>query len=131
MNTSKKQNAKKERMSEIISEEILGAKTFVHSLYPGHEETYQKYTILKLEIEGDTILFDLSDSNGITKYTLCDFKKCLNRETGDFYTFEHGEISFFSYHSKAEYEAKLAEREAKFKAAIAECEAALPKIKKN
>ena len=112
MNTSKKQNAKKERMSEIISEEILGAKTFVRSLYPGHKETYQEYTILKLKIEGDTILLELRNSKEETKYTLCGFKKRLNRKTGPFCTFKHGKISSFCYHSKAEYEAKLAERKA-------------------
>ena len=111
MNTSKKQNAKKERMSEIISEEILSATKFVYSLYPGDEETYKEYTILNLEIERDTIFLDLSDSNGKKeKYTLNHFEKFLNIETGPYCSYNNGTISFFSNQSEEEYKKELPER---------------------
>lgn len=133
MNTSKKQNAKKERMTTI--QEICTAKTFVHSYYPGdNTKTHKKYTILNLEIneKKSTIFLELRNSNEEKeRYTLNHFEEFLNRKTGPFCTFEHGEISFFSYHSKAEYEAELAELEAKRKAAIAEREAAIAKSKKE
>ena len=134
MNTSKKQNVKKERMTTI--QEICIAKTFVDSLYPGDKNLYNKYTILNLGIERDTIFLDVKDSNKKeTKYTLNHFEEFLNRKTGPFCTFEHGEISFFSNHSEEEYKKELAEREAareaaiaKYKAELAEREAELDKL---
>ena len=110
MNTSKKQNAKKERMSEIISKEILGATKFAYSLYPGYEKTYKEYTILNLKIERDTIFLELRNSKGKKeRYTLDHFEEFLNRETGPFCSYDNERISFFSNHSKTEYDAKLAE----------------------
>lgn len=88
MNTSKKQNVKKERMNKIISKEIRDATKFVYSPYPGDKNLYNKYTILNLGIERDTIFLDVKDSNKKeTKYTLNHFEEFLNRKTGPFCTF--------------------------------------------
>ena len=87
-----------------MSEEICGAKKFVYCLYPGHEETYEEYTILNLKIERDTIFLELENSKGTTKYTLNHVNDFLDRKNGPYCSYNNGKISFFSNQSKQEYE---------------------------
>jgi len=105
LNTSKKQNAKKERMSE----EICSAKKFVYCLYPGHEETYEEYTIecLTTNDEKSTIFLEVSNLKGTTQYTLNHVNDFLDRKNGPYCSYNNGTISFFSNQSKQEYEKEL------------------------